>query len=184
MFKDVDLTKSQDKTNFSEYAKDLKQRIENKSGAYDNVRLSLWKACSERSLDRLQIAIDHIDNIKCNVGFTSIPSLGTEGWMIMNDAGLFWNPQCQVSLFDPVTKFQGETLFRLHTTSFALADTHYFRLKFLREVVKQANYIIFDGSHFFPMEVPPDDSELFEVALDYFCGLLINVFKLCMYFFY
>ena len=145
--------------------------------------MKLWVIWSPRTLDRFEIAIKYISATKCNAGFTRIPSLGKEGWMIMDDAGLFYNKQCQVSVFDPVTKFDNETLFRLHTTSFSLVNTCFFRPKFLREVVKQANYIIFDGSHFFPMEVPPDDSAFFERALDHFCGLLLNVLKLCMYFF-
>ena len=179
VFIDVDLTKPQEKSDFLEYARELKQRIENKSGAYDDERMGQWVSCSPDALDRLQIAINYIAAIKCNAGFTRIPSLGKEGWMVTDKAGLFWNQQCQISVFDPVTKFDDETLFRLRTTTFAIKDGQFFRLNFLQEVVKQANYIIFDGSHFFPMEVPPDDSALFERALDHFCGILLDCLKRC-----
>ena len=102
-------------------------------------------------------------------------------WVIMDDIGLFWNQQCQILVFDPVTKFEDEILFKLYTTSCAIKDTCFFRLSFLREVAKQANYIIFDGYHFFPMEVPPDDSALFQRALDHFCGLLLDCLKSCIH---
>ena len=43
MFRDVDLTKPQEKSDFLEYAtRELKQRIENKSVAYDASRMGFW----------------------------------------------------------------------------------------------------------------------------------------------
>ena len=176
--KDLDTTKPEDRIALLEHIKGWIAKVEGKYGIITEEDLSAWTLESPDVIKKLKFALAYVERISLLKKGSRIPTLGSDGWMYINRTGFYDYDDCRVSVFEPWTDKDDETLFKLHSSGGYLDNSYSFTLKMIQEITKQSNNCIFKDSHFFPLNTHPDDSHLFDLALDNYCEQLLDFLKI------
>ena len=183
--KDLDMTIPEDRISLLEHIKIWIAKVEGKYGIVTEEDQRVWTNQSSDVIKKLKCASKYVENISLLKSGSRIPSLGRDGWMIIDLTGFYDYDDCRVTVFEPLTKKDEETLFRLHFCGGYLHNSYSFPLRLIQEMTKQSNNCIFKDCHFFPLKTHPDDeSHLFDLTLDNYCERLYDFLKISKFIFF
>ena len=177
--KDLDMTILEDRISLVEHIKIWIAKVEGKYGIITKEDQEVWTSESPYVIKALKFALKYVEDISLLENGSRIPSLGPDGWMFLESTGLYDYDDCRVSVFQPWTDKDDETLFRLNFSGGYHHNSYSLRLQMIQEMTKQSNNCIYKDSHFFPLKTHADDeSHLFDSTLENYCERLLDFLKI------